>query len=57
MPSVVGPSAVGTSLIVIAMKSFAGLGGLRKGFGWFVLLMSASPGGPEAAVEMRDDGG
>jgi len=72
------PVAVGTSLIVIAMKSFAGLGGylsavqidwrlaamvtiaavvgsllggrltaridpdtLRKGFGWFVLLMSS----------------
>lgn len=72
------PIAVGTSLIVIAMKSFAGLGGylssvqidwrlaamvtgaavvgsliggrltskvdpdtLRKGFGWFVLLMSS----------------
>lgn len=72
------PLAIGTSLIVIAMKSFAGLGGylsavqidwrlaamvtgaavvgtvmggrltsivdpdaLRKGFGWFVLLMSS----------------
>ncbi len=72
------PIAVGTSLVVIAMKSFAGLGGylgsvqidwgvagmvtaaavvggligarltplidpdlLRKGFGWFVLIMSA----------------